>query len=493
MTRIQAGKMVAAKSDLPRSPLPIASSTAMPYPPPVWEAPPSQLPSTSIPDPRVGAFCEILSRVPPAELESVLSRCGISPLPEHVEAVLRLCYASPDSAISFFRWTGRSLKHTPYAWNLMVDILGKNGQFETMWDAIRSMKQEGALSTATFFSAFGSYCAAGRLKEAIMTFDVMDRYGISKDVVAVNSLLSAICREDGRTSDAADFFDRVKINIPPDADTFAILLEGWEKEGNVARAKNTFGEMVIRVGWNADNMSAYDAFLTTLVRGSQPDEAVKFLKVMQAKNCLPGLKFFSNALDILIQQNNHLHALALWDIMVIDSGLIPNLAMCNAMIVVLCNNRDLDSAYRLLDEMPCFGVFPDTFTYNTIFGCLIRNKKAQEAERFFVEMRKSEQWPSPKNCEIAIRMFFDHYDPRAAMEVWNFMVEDLSPDDECANELLLGLLELGRLTEVRRHAEDMLNRGIQFPSSTLEKLKTAFHKAGRQDAYDRIVRRLKKH
>ncbi|KAG6487359.1 hypothetical protein ZIOFF_055945 [Zingiber officinale] len=94
------------------------------------------------PDPRVRAFCDILSRVPPAEVETVLSRCGITPLSEHVESVLRLCYATPATAVRFFRWAGLTLKHSPYAWNLMVDILGKNGLFEPMWDAIRSMKQE---------------------------------------------------------------------------------------------------------------------------------------------------------------------------------------------------------------------------------------------------------------------------------------------------------------------------------------------------------------
>ncbi|CAL9781227.1 unnamed protein product [Musa acuminata subsp. burmannicoides] len=493
--------MVEPKPELARShTYTAASAAAMPHQrspipePPLLATPSSSASALAVKDSRVRAFYEILSRVPPAEVESVLSRCGITPLPEHVDVVLRLCYAFPAAAVKFFRWSGLSLKHTHYAWNLMVDILGKNRMFEPMWDAIRSMKQEGALSIATFASAFGSYCAAGLIKEAVMTFDVMDRYGIPQDVVVVNSLLSAICREDGRMADAADFFDRVKATVAPDADTFAILLEGWEKEGNVTRAKNTFGEMVIRVGWNAENMSAYDAFLITLVRGSQPDEAVKFLKVMKGKNCLPGLKFFGNALHILIEQNDHVHALALWNIMVTDSGLIPSLAMCNSMITLLCNNGNLDAAYRLLDEMPYYGVFPDPLTYNTIFDCLIRNKRAREAESFFTEMRKNEQLPSPKNCAAAIRMFFDQYNPSAAVEVWGFVTEVfVSPDNECANELLLGFRELGRLSELRRYADEMLDRGVELRASTVEKLKTAFYKAGRQDAYDRILRRLKQH
>lgn len=445
-------------------------------------------------DPIVRVFCDILSRVPAGEIESALTLTGLKPLPSHVESVLRLSYSHPASAVKFFRWSGLSTKHSHYAWNLMVDILGKNSLFEPMWDAIRSMKQESALTVATFASAFGSYCSAGKIKEAVMTFDVMDRYGIPRDTLAVNSLLSAICRQEGRTADAADLFDRVKSQIPPDADTFAILLEGWEKEGNLSRAKNTFGEMVIRVGWNADNMSAYDAFLTTLVRGRQPDEAINFLKVMKTKSCLPGIKFFANALDILVQSGDHVHAIALWDLMVTDSGLVPNLIMYNAVIALVCNASNIDCAYRYLDAMPFHGAFPDSLTYNTIFECLIRNRKASEAGKFLAEMRKNGQPPSPSNCAAAVRMFFEEFDPSDAMEVWNCVVEErIRPDEDCANELLVGLGNMGRLREARRYADDMIDIGIRLSSATMEKLKAAFYKGRKEDAYDHIAKRVRRH
>lgn len=374
----------------------------------------------------------------------------------------------------------------------MVDLLGKNEMFEPMWDAIRSMKQEGdVLTVATFVSVFGSYCVAGRLNEAIMTFDVMERYGIQPDVVAVNSLLSAICREDNQTVKALEFFERIKTKIAPDGDSFAILLEGWEKEGNVAKAKTTFGEMVIRVGWSPQNMLAYDAFLNTLVRGSQTDEAIKFLQVMKGKNCLPGLKFFSNALDVLIKQNDYAHAVPLWDVMV-GSGLVPNLIMYNAMIGLLCKNNDLANAFRLLDEMVFQGSFPDSLTYNIIFQSLIKNKKVREAGRFFFEMTRNEWPPTHLNCAAAISMFLDGDDPEMAIEIWEYMVKNhVSPLDEGANALLIGLCNMGRLTELRRFAEKMLDRRVNIDEATMGKLKNAFYKDGRssRDTYDDLLRK----
>lgn len=430
--------------------------------------------------PRARTLCEMLARVPTGELETTLLAMGMNLEPEVVEEVLKFSYGYPAAAVIFFRWVGMKQNHSPLTWNLIVDLLGKNEMFDPMWDAIRSMKQEGVLSLTTFVSVFSSYCEAGKFYDAIMTFDVLEKYGIQPDVVAVNSLLSAICREDFQTAKAYEFFEKVKTKIPPDGDSYAILMEGWEKEGNVAKAKTMFGEMVIRVGWSPQNMAAYDAFLITLIRGSETDEALNFLKVMKGKNCFPGLKFFSNALDVLIKQNDSANALKLWDMMMMN-GLNPDLVMYNAMIGLLCNNDEIINAFQLLDIMPFQGVFADSATYNIIFQCLIENKKVKEAGKFFFEMIKNEQPPTPTNCAAAISMFFDHDDPEVAYEIWFYMKKDgVTPIDDSANALLIGLASMGRMTELRRNAEKMLKGRIKIYESTMEKLKITCHKEGKK-------------
>nr|DAD32058.1 TPA_asm: hypothetical protein HUJ06_010910 [Nelumbo nucifera] len=137
-----------------------------------------------------------------------------------VEEVLKLSYGYPSTAVKFFRWSGWQLndKHSPYAWNLVVDLA--------------------ALFSDICF-CFSSYVVADRFEEAIMTFEVMDQYGVARDIIALNSLLSAIMQR-GKTMKAKEFLDIAKDKIRPDADTYAILLEGWENENNVACARQTF-------------------------------------------------------------------------------------------------------------------------------------------------------------------------------------------------------------------------------------------------------------
>ncbi|KAL6651050.1 hypothetical protein ACP70R_009975 [Stipagrostis hirtigluma subsp. patula] len=447
--------------------------------------------------PRAEAFVDILGRFPAGEVEEPLSACGIDPTEEVAEEVLksRVCYSRPKSAVRFFRWAARSITHTAYAWNLVVDILGKAGMFEPMWDAIRSMKKEGGVgvSIATFASVFASYCARGNLKEAAAAFDVMDGYGIKPDAVALNSLLSAMCRVEGRAQAAQEMFERTKATVAPDADTFAILLEAWEKEGNAQRAKSTFGEMVVRVGWDAGNVPAYDAFLSTLVRGGQLEEALKFLQVMRTKGCFPGMKFFANAIDLLVGKGDYASAMAIWHIMVSEAGLVPNFAMYNAMIDLCCNAGNIDYALSMLDEMPLNGVFADSVTYNAILAGLIKHRKAREAEGFLTEMSKNEQLPTSPNCAAAISLFFKEFNPSAAISLWRCVAEHhITPAEDSARELIAGLLDFGRLTEVKKRADEMIDMGIELPQSTMENMKRAFAKAGRHEAYDHIARRLKR-
>lgn len=237
--------------------------------------------------PDAKTLLQIISATAPHALVAALSATSIPPTPDVVQDVLRLSYSNSSAAVEFFRWAGLTRKHSAHSWNLIVDLLGKNSKFEPMWDAIRSMRNEGALSLSAFISVFGSYCSVGRVNEAIMSFEVMDRYGIPPDVAAMNALLSAICCEGGSTTLALEFFEKIKVKITPDGDTFMILLEGWEREGNVTKAKSTFGEMVVRLGWSPQNMVAYNSVLMTLVRGMEVEEAIKFLLVMKGKGCLP--------------------------------------------------------------------------------------------------------------------------------------------------------------------------------------------------------------
>lgn len=446
--------------------------------------------------PKVKSLCELIANTPSMAVEKVLEEAGILVTPEDVEEVLKLSYGFPGSAAKFFRWAGHRLNnnHSPYSWNLVVDLLGKNLFFDAMWGAIRSMKQEGLLSLATFASVFSSYAAAGRVQEAIFTFEVMEEYGCPRNIVALNSLLSAICRE-GRTVDACDYLGIAKGIVRPDPDTYAILLEGWENEGNALSARHTFEEMAMEIGWDPSNVPAYDSFLCTLIR--EPNgihEALKFFDSMRDRRCYPGMRFFKIALDESVKCHDTRAAELLWEVMVGSMGLKPDTHMYNAMIALYCYQNDIDAARKMLDDMVYRGTFPNSSTYNLLFRFLIKGRKLEEASLVFNEMIKNECIPDRPICETAVRIYIDNGDPSMAIKVWKCLVENFDKDlEETGNLLVVGLHDLNRVQEAVKYAEDMIDRGIKLTSSTLSKLRQSLVNARNEFVYEELLRKWKSH
>ncbi|KAF7816452.1 pentatricopeptide repeat-containing protein [Senna tora] len=439
---------------------------------------------------KIKLLCEVVANTPSLAVEKALEEVGIRVTQEDVEEVLKLSYGFPSSAVKFFRWSGHHLNdnHSPYSWNLVVDLLGKNLFFDAMWDAIKSMKKEGLLSLATFASVFSTYVSAGRVQEAIMTFEIMETYGCPKDIIALNSLLSAICRE-GKTVDAYDYLRIAKGIVRPDPDTYAILLEGWENERNVLSARHTFAEMVIEVGWDPSNVPAYDSFLCTLIRESNGiPEALKFFDSMRDRKCYPGMKFFKVALDECVKCHDTRAAELLWDVLVGRIGLKPNTQMYNSMIAMYCYRTDIDSAKRMLDDMVYRGTFPDSATYNLLFRFLMKSRKLQDASSVFTEMIKNECIADRPNCEMAVRVYIDNGDPNMAIKVWKYLVKNFDKDlEETANVLVVGLRDLNRVPEAVKYAEDIIDRGIKLSSSSMSKLRQSLVKAKKDFVYEELL------
>ncbi|ERN11313.1 hypothetical protein AMTR_s00024p00247010 [Amborella trichopoda] len=267
-------------------------------------------------------------------------------------------------------------------------------------------------------------------------------------------------------------------------------LEGWEAEGNVGRARETFGEMVLRIGWEPMNVPANDSFLNTLLKGSGVDEALKFFKLMRENRCFPGMKFFRGAFDMLSKQNRTEEACDLWEV-ILGNGFTPDTLMYNSMIGLLCYINRIEKASQFMDEMVFNGAFPDLQTYNLIFQYLVRSRKLKEASSVFNEMVKNEGELTHTNCLLAIRVYLDSGDSNTAINIWKHMLEKgITSKEECGNLLVVGLRGNNRLSEARKYAEDMIDRGIVVHSSTLSKLKHGLIKVGKEDFYDRLARKL---
>ncbi|KAJ4819316.1 Pentatricopeptide repeat (PPR) superfamily protein [Rhynchospora pubera] len=441
--------------------------------------------------PNLRGLCEILSSGS-LSLPSLLDNTGTVLTQSDVETVLRLSYSHPGPSLTFFRWAGeRHLNHmhSCYSWNLIVDMLGKNLHFDAMWDAVRSMRDLNLLSLATFASVFGSLASDGRAGEALAAFRAMPMYGIRRDTVALNSLLAALCRVgllvDGRTV----LREAALVGVKPDADSFAILLEGCENEKDAKCARKVFDEMVTAIGWNPINRPAYDSFLVTLLSSLDDGfiEAMRCLEDLHQHGCSPGPKFFRAAFQLCLSKCDIQGATALWEDY-IDRGVCPpDTAIYNCIIALSCKGRRPDVAFRYFDEMVLHGAFPDSDTYNSMFQVLVQARKAREAVAILNEMLKNECLPTHTNCLLA----FNTKDPELCIKVWKCMLEHgIRPLEEAGN-LLVSLLERNLLPEACKYAEDLIDNGVKLSSANLANLKRGLRKIHKDEIHDRLLMKWK--
>lgn len=448
---------------------------------------------------KIRLLCDILAR--PDFEDAVLDEAKVSVTSADVEQVLRFSYAHPRAAVAFFRWAGhRHLghEHSPYSWNLVVDILGKNRLFDPMWDTVRSMQSQRLLSLATFASVFSSL-AASPGGSPLKAFVDMPRYGMTRDTPALNSLLSALCRAN-RLDDARAAIPvaRAEAGVRPDADSYAILLEGCEAANDPRVAREVFDEMVHphAIGFDPNNVPAYDSFLATLVSSDSPTalpEAMEYLAVLNRRGCSPGEKFFRAALAAHLEARELHGAMVLWNDFVVRRGLIPDMEMYNTMIMLQGSLGNAEVILDYLDDMTINGVFPDTNTYNMALQFFLKRRKLREAATVLREMLKNECWPNEGNCSLALRMFLDTRDWEMGIRIWKCMAENGLPPLEESGNMFVSKLKDDRLPEACKYAEDMIDRGIKLSSSTLAKLKHCLLKIKKGEIHDHLMRKWKAH
>ncbi|XP_030479297.1 pentatricopeptide repeat-containing protein At3g22670, mitochondrial-like [Cannabis sativa] len=106
-------------------------------------------------------------------------------------------------AFDFFIWgqTQTDYKHSPMLYNSMFDILGKARKFQLLWDLIEEMS-----------------CLDGGI----------EKFGISKDITALNILMEALVKENG-IENAQEVFLEYKDSILVNTHNFNLLILGWCK------------------------------------------------------------------------------------------------------------------------------------------------------------------------------------------------------------------------------------------------------------------------
>ncbi|XP_074275176.1 pentatricopeptide repeat-containing protein At1g77360, mitochondrial [Silene latifolia] len=424
-------------------------------------------------------ICRIMMSCPKVGLDVKLDHSGVRVTPDIVEKVLTRFQNAGMISYCFFEWAGKQQKyeHSVEAYHTMIESLAKIRQFEIMWNLVNNMRSKRILNVETFCTIIRRYARMQKVDEALYSFNVMEKYGIYPNLAAFNGLLSALCKSKN-VRKAQELFDKMKDRFEPDSKTYSILLEGWGREPNLPKARETFRQMV-HVGCNPDIVT-YGIMVDVLCKTGRVDEAVGVVRSMEAEGCRPTSFIYSILVHTYGVEHRIEDAIDTFLEMAKD-GVEADVVVYNALIGAFCKLNKFKNVFRVLKEMDDKGVTPNARTCNIILNSLIAQEETDEAFRVFRRMIRVCD-PDADTYTIMVKMFFDRDDPDNALKVWKYMKsKKFVPSMHTYSVLINGLCKLDRVSDACVYMEEMIEKGMQPPVLTFRKLRQLLLKEERHD------------
>ncbi|XP_047338036.1 pentatricopeptide repeat-containing protein At5g46100 [Impatiens glandulifera] len=286
-------------------------------------------------------------------------------------------------------------------------------------------------------------------KMALRFYKYMKQTGIKTNIVSLNVLIKALCKDRGTMEAALQVFNEMPIRgFNPDSYTYGTLINALCKYGNVIEAKKLFKEMDSK--GCSPSVVTYTSLINGLSQSDNPNESIELLEEMKSKGIEPNVFTYSAFMDGLCKNGRTSHALKVFEEMR-SKNIKPNMVTYSTLLNGLCKEGKLQEAVEILDRMKLQGVKPDAGIYSKIINSFTNVNKFQEAANFLDEM------------------ILDGITPNRV--TWNLNVK-------IHNTVLQGLLADGDLDRASRLYLNLRTRGISVEGKSFDSLVSSLCKKG---------------
>uniref|UniRef100_A0A2N9FS87 Pentacotripeptide-repeat region of PRORP domain-containing protein n=1 Tax=Fagus sylvatica TaxID=28930 RepID=A0A2N9FS87_FAGSY len=285
-------------------------------------------------------------------LQSLLHDQACNSIQLSSELVNKLLHKFKDdwkSALGAFRWAGSrsSYKHTPEAYDMLVDILGRMKQMDKMKALLEEMNQYHLVTLNTVAKVMRRFAGAGKWEDAVRTFDELGTFGLEKNTESMNLLLDTLCKEN-KVQQAREIFLELKSHISPDAYTFNIFIHGW--------CKNNFGKVYelldeMQAQGCPPNVVTFTTILCSMAKSEEFEEAWHLVDRMKLAGCKPDTLFYNSLIYTLGRAGYVQEAVHIFEVEMPRTGANPNTSTYNSVIGIFCHHGQEQVALNVLNDM----------------------------------------------------------------------------------------------------------------------------------------------
>ncbi|KAK0608280.1 hypothetical protein LWI29_028288 [Acer saccharum] len=404
-----------------------------------------------------------------------------------VEQILRRFSNDLVPALGVFTWakTQTGYRHTPEIYNSMVDKLGKGKKFDLMWDLVREMDDlnDGYVTLATMGKIMRRLARGGKYDEAVEAFRGLDKFGVTRDAMAMNLLMDALAKEKS-VEHAYEVFCEFKDCTPLNTGTFNILINGWCKARKLEDAERTMDEMK-KHGFVPDVVS-YTSFIEHYCREKDFRKIDEIFQEMQEKGCKPNAVTYTIAMHALGKANQINESLEVYEKMKSD-GCLPDAKFYSSLIFILSKAGRTKDANEIFEDMKKQGVIPDVLTYTTMITFACEHSREEDALKLLQKMEEDSCKPNLKTYAPLLKMCCK----KRRMKVLNFLLihmfrNDVSIDAGTYALLVRGLCMSGKLELACSFFEEMVSKGMVPMNTTYEILIGQLNKKSMGEAKELI-------
>ncbi|XP_065863260.1 pentatricopeptide repeat-containing protein At3g22670, mitochondrial-like [Euphorbia lathyris] len=405
-----------------------------------------------------------------------LNGCGIDATNDLILQLLKRFNNDWASAFRVFTWAKNQTGyvHTPELYDIMVDILGKRQEFSLMWDLVEEMaKLKGYISSVTMTKVMRRLAAAGKYEDAIEVFRGLEKFGVSKDLVALNTLMDALAKERS-VEHAMNVFMEFKDCISVNLHSFNILMHGYCKAGKLDEAKNTMVEME-KHGFQP-GVVAYTCLIESYCKLKDFRNVDATLEEMEVKGCKPSVITYTIIMHNLGKAKQINEALEVYEKMK-RNGLVPDAAFYSSLIFILSKSGRIKDAWNVFIDMEKQGVDRDVLTYNSMVSSACTHKQEENALKLLRLMEEKECKPNVETYGPLLKLCCK----RKRIKVLKFLVDhmyknNVSIDLGTYALLVRGLCNSGKIELACSFFEEAISKDMLPYDSTYKILVEALEK-----------------
>ncbi|XP_021897026.1 pentatricopeptide repeat-containing protein At3g22670, mitochondrial-like [Carica papaya] len=414
------------------------------------------------PDADVDKIDKILEqRYPtPDYVVQALNECGVNGLSDLVSQVLKRFSNDWIPAFGVFIWakSQTGYRHPPELCNAMVDILGKSKEFKLMWELVEEMNRASEYVTLdTMTKIMRRLAKAGQYDDAIDVFRSIQRFGVSRDTMAMNALMDLLVKEKS-VEHARKVLVEFKDCIPCNSHTYNVLIFGYCICRKSEEAQKIMDEM--KKDGHYPDVISYTSLIEAYCWEKDFCKVDAVLEEMQEKGCNPNATTYSIIVRALGKARKIGEALEVYEKMKGNSCL-PNTSFYSSFILVLSKAGRFEDATKIFDDMAKQGVGLDVLTYKTMISSACVHQKEKLALKLLWRMKEDSLKPDIRTYTPLLKMFCK----KKRMKLLSFLLEHMLKNDTkidlgIYSILVQGLCKSGKLKEACFYFEEMVSKGI---------------------------------